>query len=122
MQDRRVALVVGSAKAATWAATVVQAPFRDTTNTETLLYKLTAPVRTDDGSVVLLPKDANTAEWWLTHDGTLRLDAAGRTLATGPAEAGVSSFEYESPQFTPARRRYTNWHAWRDVHEQRSTY
>jgi len=100
-QDRRVVLVVGSAKAAAWAASVVQAPFRDTTDTETLLYNWTAPVRTDDGAVVLLPAGADTANWRLTHDGTLRLDADGQTLASGPAEAGVTSFVYDTPQFTP---------------------
>ena len=100
-RDRRVVLVLGSAKAAKWAASVVQAPFRDTTDTETLLYNWTAPVRTDDGAVVLLPAGADTAEWRLTHDGTLRLDADGRTLATGPAEAGVTSFAYDTPRFSP---------------------
>jgi hypothetical protein len=100
-RDRRVILVLGSAKAASWAASVVQEPFREATDTGTLLYNWTAPVRTDDGAVVVLPEDAETAQWRLTHDGTLQLAADGRSLAAGPADAGVSSFTYDSPRFRP---------------------
>ena len=100
-RGRAVVLVLGSAKAAEWAARVVQAPFRETTDSETVLYNWTAPVRTDDGAVVLLPAGSDTATWSLTHDGTLRLAADGRSLAAGPAEAGVSSFTYDTPRFTP---------------------
>ena len=100
-RGRAAVLVLGSAKAAEWAARVVQAPFRETTDSETVLYNWTAPVRTDDGAVVLLPAGSDTATWSLTHDGTLRLAADGRSLAAGPAEAGVSSFTYDTPRFTP---------------------
>jgi hypothetical protein len=105
-RDRRVVLVLGSATAAAWAATIVQRPFRDTADTETLLYNWTAPVRTDDGAVVVLPDGIDTAQWRLIHDGTLQLDADGHTLAAGPAEAGVTSFAYEAPRFIPATNEF----------------
>jgi hypothetical protein len=99
-RGRRVVLVLGSAKAAEWAGNVVQQPSREPTDTGTLLYNWTAPVRTDD-AVVLLPEGIDTAHWKLSHDGTLQLEADGRILASGPAEMGVGSFEYDTPRFTP---------------------
>lgn len=104
-RGRRVVLVLGSAKAASWATTVVRAPFREATDAGVRLYNWTAPVRTDDGAVVVLPEGAETARWELAHDGGLRLEADGRTLAAGPAEAGVASLTYDSPRFTPGADR-----------------
>jgi hypothetical protein len=80
---------------------VVQEPFSEPTDTGVLLYNWTAPVRTDDGAVVVLPEGVDTARWRLTHDGTLQLEADGHPCAAGPAEAGVSSFAYETPRFRP---------------------
>ena len=105
-RSRRVVLVLGSPKAASWAASVVQEPFREATDTGTLLYNWTAPVRTDDGAVVVLPEGVTTAQWRLTHEGVLRLEADGRTLAAGPAEDGVTSFAYDCPRFRPGEDRF----------------
>jgi hypothetical protein len=78
-------------------------PFRDTKRLGTWLYNRGQDITLDDGSQVVLPRGATKARWYVTYeDDEWRLicQADGKTIATGPAEESVTTFDYDCPRYS----------------------
>lgn len=93
-EGRPVIIVVNDEGDAKYVRSLLAEPYADEANDGVRLYSVGEKLVLPDGSTPVLPDGEQAATWILTRDGQLELRAAGRVLASGPADESVRSFEY----------------------------
>lgn len=97
---RPVDFVVTSQGKATRLYESLRTPWKAVTEHGTHLHNMTSTVELPTGQVPVVPAKGTESNWYLDPEGELTLrDTGGETLATGPTDESVGTFDYETPRY-----------------------